>query len=414
MSSPIHIGFLARDFISWGGGIWFMQNLLRGLTSLPPGQVRITVLVPSDSTLRVRARRAASRLKQSLLHPSRARQLLLGGAAPERALWIRGVAQLRAIVPELTVFDGTDAGLMRACAVSGIQVLLPVMTPLQTNAVPWVGYLYDCQHKRRPQFFGAREIARRDSEFATMLGQAQVVFAYAQDVLTDLRTFFPEGKAELYSLPFAPLILAEELATTERESPDVRHRVAGGAPYFIICNQFWVHKDHATAFRAFAKFLRTPERSDWRLVCTGLTSDFRAPGYFAELSALLADLGIAERVIFTGYVERSLQQPLLHAAAAMVQPTLFEGTPGGGAASDAIALGVPCLLSDITVNRELQHPLATFFRAGHPESLAHAMEQVAQDPPVRPNSALLVESSHAHARQLGTTILALAEKALAS
>src|SRR2546421_9673478 len=140
--SPIHIGFLARDFLKWSGGVWFIQNLLRGLATLSPTEVRITVLVPSDRTALLRARRLAGRLKRAALNPTRARQHLFGGAAPERALWVKGVEQLSAFVPQLIVFDGSDKDLMRRCSDLSIDVLLPVMTPPARSSVPWVGYLY--------------------------------------------------------------------------------------------------------------------------------------------------------------------------------------------------------------------------------------------------------------------------------
>jgi glycosyltransferase involved in cell wall biosynthesis len=415
MRPPIHIGFLARDFLTWGGGVWFIQNLLRGLATLSPEEVRITVLVPSDHTLRLRARRFAGRLKRAAQRPTHAWQTLFGRRAPERELWLKGVEQLTAIVPQMVIFDGSDEDMLRQCARLGIDALLPVMTPpAAASSVPWVGYLYDCQHKHFPQFFSPAEIARRDQAFAEMLRSGAVVFANAQSVIADLRRFFPDGRAALHSLPFAPLILEDELTGAARDAQAERQDVTGGAPYFIVCNQFWVHKDHATAFRAFATFTQKPERSDWRLVCTGLTDDYRVPGYFSELTTLVAELGIADRVIFTGYIEKSRQQALLYGAEALVQPTLFEGGPGGGSASDAIALGVTCLLSDIAVNRELTNPLAAFFRVGDSSSLASAMEDVASRAPGRPPAAQLLRNSDEHARHLGQALLDLAQTAFAA
>ena len=69
---PMHIGFLAKDFLSWRGGVWFIQNLLCGLASMPPHALRLTIFVPSDSTPRVLLRRIAQRLRQAAAQPSRA------------------------------------------------------------------------------------------------------------------------------------------------------------------------------------------------------------------------------------------------------------------------------------------------------------------------------------------------------
>jgi glycosyltransferase involved in cell wall biosynthesis len=277
-----------------------------------------------------------------------------------------------------------------------------------------VGYLYDCQHKHLPEFFERGEIERRDRAFAEMLERAPVVFANAQSVIADLRHWFPGSRSSLAALPFAALVDEAELAAAVRNAPAAHERYTAGRPYFIICNQFWAHKDHATAFRAFAKFGASPLRERWRLVCTGLTEDYRAPDYFAGLLALVDELGLRDRIVFTGFIDRSLQQSLLFGAAALVQPTLFEGGPGGGAAADAIALGVPCLLSDIDPNRELSSPLATFFRVRDADALASAMETIAANPPVRPSTGQILASSRCYERRLGEALFSLAERALAA
>ena len=40
-----------------------------------------------------------------------------------------------------------------------------------------------------------------------------------------------------------------------QENRDLFKQYGISKPYFIICNQFWIHKDHGTAFKAFAEFL---------------------------------------------------------------------------------------------------------------------------------------------------------------
>jgi len=411
--APLHVGFLARDFIKWSGGIWFSGNLLRGLATLPPSQARITVLAPDNSARGLRLRALAGRLKRSLARPSKARQILFDGPAADARLALDGIERLRAIVPQIVTFDGTDEDLARRCAATGIEVILPVMTPPAHSPVPWVGYLYDCQHKHFPGFFEQREIAMRDRAFSLMLQRAPIVFANAEAVLADLRRWFPEGRSALYALPFAPLVAEPELREALAGAGADNDEMLAKNPYFIVCNQFWVHKDHATAFRAFAAFASTSSRRHWRLVCTGLTDDYRAPRYLAELRELIAELGIADRVVFTGFIDRARQQSLLIGAAALLQPTLFEGGPGGGAASDAVALGVPCVLSDIDVNRELSDPLATFFNVGDSASLAARMEAIARHPPERPASSELLAKSERSARRLGQTLYAIAAQAAA-
>lgn len=412
-SQPIHIGFLARDFLKWGGGVWFIQNLLRGLATVSPDQARVTIFVPSDHTPRIVLGRFARRIRQTLVQPRLALQTLTA-TSPERALWCRGISEMKAVIPRIVVYDGSEVDLIRHCRSEAIDVLMPVMTPLRGASIPWVGYLYDCQHRHYPEFFAPNEIEGRDRAFKTMLQCAPVVFTNAKAVVEDLETFFPEPRSKLFSLPFAPLVREDELYRARNGIADASLRDASGAYYFIVCNQFWIHKDHVTALRAFAQFRSASHRQDFRLVCTGLTSDYRVPGHFERLVALATELKINSKVLFTGYIDRTDQQALLFSAQALIQPTLFEGGPGGGAASDAIALGVPCILSDIAVNRELQHPLATFFKVGDAASLAKAMESIAAAGPKRPSTAELLRSSRERAQQLGVSLLGLARTALAS
>jgi glycosyltransferase involved in cell wall biosynthesis len=74
-------------------------------------------------------------------------------------------------------------------------------------------------------------------------------------------------------------------------------------------------------------------------------------------------------------VPKREQLSLLSGALALVQPTLCEGGPGGLASNEAAALGVPMLLSDIAVNREVDEPGVRFFRAGDAQDLAQALQE---------------------------------------
>ena len=47
---------------------------------------------------------------------------------------------------------------------------------------------------------------------------------------------------------------------------------------------------------------------------------------------------------------------------AIIQPTLFEGSPGGGVLEDAISIGVPAIISDIKVNLEAKKEVNIFFK----------------------------------------------------
>jgi glycosyltransferase involved in cell wall biosynthesis len=147
----------------------------------------------------------------------------------------------------------------------------------------------------------------------------------------------------------------------------------------MICNQFWVHKDHPTAFAAFRLFLDSrPDRNAFRLVCTGLNSDYRIPQYADQLIDMLRRLNIDKQVSLLGMLPKAEQIALLRGSLGLIQPTQFEGGPGGGSVREAKALGIPILVSDIPVNREIpvDRGWLSYFPPGNSQRLAVLMNEL--------------------------------------
>lgn len=400
----MHIGVSTQGFVGWGGGVGFVENLLFGLVAVPDKVTKITVFVPTPPG---QLRRLSSRLMRATLQPSQAMRHLRGASqdgtpsetAPE--LFSR-------ICSAVVSYDGTQTSLRRHCRQLHVDVLLPSMATLRKFDLPWAGYLFDCQHRYFPQFFQPWEIARRDRDFARMLRAASCVIVNAQAAVTDLNSFFPNRTAAIYSLPFSPLMRSDNISAVVAQTPVAKRRYAASDNYFIISNQFWIHKDHSTAFKAFALAIEDTVLRDYKLVCTGALEDYRFPGYFSELKTLLTSLGIEDKVVFTGYIDKLDQLALLNGARLMLQPTLFEGGPGGGATFDAVALGVPSILSDLPVNLEINDPIVTFFKTGCAEALANALKLTVQEESTRQEIDVLNQKSNNYARKLGLSLFDIA------
>ncbi|MDP9123120.1 MAG: glycosyltransferase [Pseudomonadota bacterium] len=272
--------------------------------------------------------------------------------------------------------DRGDRALARATRRLQLDVLLPSFEPLPYGrGIRWVGYLYDFQHRYLAHLFAADECARRDAAMARMLDTASAVIVNAQAVAEDVRTFFPQAKARVFALPFAP-VPNRSWFDLDVSGTQARYNIRG--EYFIVCNQFWTHKNHAVAFDAFASIAR--ENPQVSLVCTGATSDHRDPEFFGELMERATALGVRERLHILGLIPKLDQIALMRGALALVQPTLFEGGPGGGAVYDAIGVGQRCIVSDIPVNRELDEPGIVFFPPHDSAALARAMARMLAEP----------------------------------
>lgn len=352
----IRIGIPAHGFQDWAGGVDFLFTVVDGLRAAAPA-AECHLLVPRPNPARP-WRRLRSAVRKLLRRD--------GGRREAEPLDCSALAALCDRVHSIP--PGPDA-IAAASGRLGLDVVLPSHGVLPASMpCPWVGYLYDFQHRQLPHLFTEREIRKRDEAFAGMIAAAPAVVVNSIDTATEARRRYPHAVDRIHALPFNASPRPEWFGDTASAESVV------GGPYFIVSNQFWVHKDHPTAFRAFARV--AAGRADLRLVCTGQTADYRRPEYFGSLVALLESLGVRERVIITGLVPKAEQIRLVRGAVAVVQPTLCEGGPGGGAVYDAVSVGIRSIVSDIPINRELaDEPTVSFFAVGDPESLAAGMEQ---------------------------------------
>lgn len=99
------------------------------------------------------------------------------------------------------------------------------------------------------------------------------------------------------------------------------------------------------------------------------------PAYGARLRRMA---GRDASVVFTGWVEGAGLAALIAHAGLFVQPSAIEGMPI--ALLEAMAYGVPALVSDIPAHRELIHETGTRFPVGDHSALAKLMAEAFTDP----------------------------------
>ena len=209
-----------------------------------------------------------------------------------------------------------------------------------------------------------------------MVDCAPAVIVNAASVASDAARYLAPFPAEIVSLPFGA---AAPAAWFDTDPEAVRKSYAIGRRWFIVSNQFWVHKRHDVAVTAFVALASRYDDVD--LVCTGAIEDARAPDYFSNLAAVVNKAGLERRVHFLGLIPKLDQVALLRGAIAVVQPTGFEGGPGGGSVFDAVALVLRTIVSDIPVNREISDVVTCFVPLGDADALEAVMEDMLGLPP---------------------------------
>jgi len=383
----IRIGIPTQGFRDWAGGVDFLFSVVDSVRALPDAvEIHLLDSLPQAPRGWKRWRRAIA--------------ARLGARTDDRPPPVLDCSAIAARCDATSRLPNGGAAIAEAAKRLHLDAVLPSHGVLPDSLpCPWIGYLYDFQHRHLPHLFTDRERRKRDEAFARMVDSAPAVVVNSQDTASEARRLYPHAAARIHALPFNASPRPEWL-----DDAAGRPGPALAGPYFLVSNQFWVHKDHATAFRAFAQV--AGRHLNVRLVCTGQTSDFRRPDYFGTLVGLLETLGIRDRVTIAGLLPKTEQIDLLKGAVAVIQPTLCEGGPGGGAVYDAVSVGVRAIVSDIPINRELSgESTVTFFSTGDPEALAVAMERILETPFSRASATLLRDRGQARRAACGRVIL---------
>lgn len=386
-----------QGFVDWAGGTDFLFNIISTLLSTPLSQkTKFYVLIPKLTP------RAWTKAWFKYIEVFIKGKLRGHDQHAMRSQHIHSLEnRLREFGPRINlVAVGLDSKSQEHVIRDlKIDAVIPLMRLSSLNVeCGKVGYIYDFQHTQFPQFFSKRDINRRNKFFRETLTKAPVVIVNAQTVALDIKKFFPETTAQVIALPFTPIPQPDWL----NERKDILEKYKTPKKYFIICNQFWEHKDHSTAFKSFAQIAL--KYHDVDLICTGNPIDSRNPNYFEELKKLLVKLKIETRVKILGHIPKRDQIELLKHAQAVIQPTLFEGGPGGGAIFDAVALDVPALVSDIPVNREVDCGNISFFSPQDVNALAQLLEINLKSTLTRKSSLELLKLGEEKAQRCGSVL----------
>jgi glycosyltransferase involved in cell wall biosynthesis len=235
--------------------------------------------------------------------------------------------------------------------------------PASLRCAAWIE---DFQHKRYPEYFSADERRARDALHQQVARHSRTIIVSSQAAQNDLDRFCPSASRRSQVLSFRS-VPSDEWFAGNSEAVAESYRLP--PRFFIVCNQFWKHKNHGVVFQALAKLRQKNVYP--HVVCTGPVRDHRNPSYPLQVQTTIRELGIESQVSLLGLLPRLEQVQLMRRSVAVVQPSLFEGW--SSVVEDARSLGKPIVLSDIPVHREQLPPRAAFFNPLAVEELAEAL-----------------------------------------
>lgn len=395
----LKIAVLADQFINWGGGIDYIRLIINGLNTLRKNNnldIEIYVFIPHKSNLLVELK---NKLK-TVLNIFKKHKLPISSVIKKKYLTkaFESSFEKDQIIFYFAKHEKLNLLFEKKC----IDIVLPTFNPFPIDfSINWVGYIYDFQHKYLPDFFTLDEIERRNNHFQSIVDKAKTIFVNSKSVKNDISKFLKYTKSiNIITLPFCPYydekIFNSEVDVSKYKLP---------SKYFLISNQFWKHKDHITAITAFKYFLDKEGVDNFGLVCTGQTQDERFPNYFDEIKYKISDLNLNNKIYVLGYIPKNEQLQILKNAIAVIQPTLFEGGPGGGAVYESVAYGIPSIVSDIPVNLEISDETITFFQHSNAIDLAIKMGILYKSEKPKFSNEILLTRNNVRLIDMGAQIL---------
>tara|TARA_Y100000389_G_scaffold203579_1_gene252468 strand:- start:41316 stop:43604 length:2289 start_codon:yes stop_codon:yes gene_type:complete len=333
-----------NDCIRWSGGINILIQLISTVKSSNQSNLEIVYVKPSILTKFINFLRL----------------LLRGGSYRTNKLidddlYIKFENFVKEEELEITKYSYSEFKKLKV-----INYIFPVMkvnNSLKNKNL--IGYIADCQHIHLPELFLRRTILYRNYQFKKVKKYCEKVMSTSDSVTHDLVKNYEFDFEKIFTIGFNPIRLEEDIEISKPDYDD----------YFLIANQLWEHKNHIYAIKAFKKYITLNPQSSTRLLCTGYIHDHRNSSYGKKLFNLIEELDLSNHIIFLGYLNRKEFLNYLVHSKALIQPTLFEGTPGSLSTADAVSYGVDVLLSNIPVNLEVDRGSFEYFDINNIDTL---------------------------------------------
>ena len=147
----------------------------------------------------------------------------------------------------------------------------------------------------------------------------------------------------------------------------------GGGRYFLFVSDLLRHKNLHGLVEAFAEI--AADAADCKVVVIGRELD---PEYVEEVHREAARLGVAERVDWVGPVEQDRLPDWYRHSVGLVYPSFAESF--GRPPLEAMACGVPVIVSRSGAMPEICGDGADYFDPSHPREIAGQMRSLLQQP----------------------------------
>jgi glycosyltransferase involved in cell wall biosynthesis len=333
---PLRIGIDARELLgaTTGVGRYLGELLLRWTTRRDAGQRRFILYAP-EALL-------------AALPAAFVEQRVVSRGASGRGTWWEQMHLPRAVRgDQLDVF------------------FAPAYTAPLTIAVPLAVTIHDVSFAAHPEWFRLREGLRRRWLTRHTAQRASVVFTDSEFSRSEIETLLHVEGSRIRVIPPGVRALKANGRRTSGE--------AGGPQRLVLfVGSLFNRRRLPDLIAAFARVAR--EVAETRLVIAG--DDRTWPPL--DLPGIAAAHGVSDRVTFTSYVEDDSLAELYSRASVFVFLSEYEGF--GLTPLEALSAGVPIVVLDTAVAREVYGAAAHYVAADDVEGTAAVIRRLLLDP----------------------------------
>ena len=331
-------------FMNWGGGRDFISYVLYHLNG--SNQVLITCAVPNDVFF-------LDKIAYVIPNLGFGKKLRNYSKRRKYALEIAGKFDCRTIEVRRKYFENfVNAG--------NYDLVYASFYSFKKVSIPVVGYIYDFQHKHMPNYFSLDEIKRRDEAFDELVENCCGVLVNSYKVKKDVQKFQGIKGDKVFVFPYTLYddIFSAYGLTRALNDRLLKLKYSIKCDKYILCsNENFAHKNLSFLQSAFLEM----RLKDVALLFTGRGTE---------------SLGNGNLVSGLGFISKEDQINLMNSSVGVIQPSSYEGGPGGGSILEALSLGKPVLMSDIEINREIQCANTIYFKEMDKYDLMHGIKRL--------------------------------------
>ncbi|MBA3534589.1 MAG: glycosyltransferase family 4 protein [Ardenticatenales bacterium] len=293
---------------------------------------------------------------------------------PEGVSWHVARTPLDDRSPNLAKLWFEQVAAPRAARAVGADLLhVPYFAPPLSHTMPLVVTIHDLIPMLLPAYRGSALVRGYTALAARAARRADVILADSHASHRDILRHLRVEPARVYTV---------YLAADECFAPQSAEAIAAVRRKYALPEHFALYLGGFDVRKNVPRLLKALAQSDgeWPLVLAG-----KLPGqdsaFFPDPRRLVAQWGLDERVIFTGWIEEEEKPALLAAADLFVFPSAYEGF--GLPILEAMACGTATLTTNVSSLPELAGDAAALVPPNDVPALAQAMTHLMRDEAAR-------------------------------